>query len=55
MSERNPATVSARATGPCNCRVKCMDADDEDGVCKGLPEPPKPPLVEIVLVRRDRG
>jgi len=29
-----------------------MDADDEDGVCKGLPEPPRVPLVEFVVVPR---
>jgi hypothetical protein len=37
---------------PCNCKTECGDVDDEEGVCKGLPEPRRQPLVEIVLVPR---
>lgn len=36
--------------GPCNCRKLCGDINDEIGVCKSLPRPPEPPLVEIVTV-----
>jgi hypothetical protein len=39
----------------CGCVKTCGDDGDVDGpgVCKGLPMPPKPPLVEVVLVRRN--
>jgi hypothetical protein len=40
----------------CACQHKCGDVAEEkdvsDAVCKNLPRPPKPPLVEIVLVPR---
>jgi hypothetical protein len=38
----------------CGCARLCGDDGDIDGpgVCKGLPYPPEPPLVEIVVVRR---
>jgi hypothetical protein len=44
--------------GPCACEARCGDVhQDEDDpsmpVCKGLPRMPAPPLVEIVMVRRD--
>jgi hypothetical protein len=40
----------------CGCDVECDDDGDTEGpgVCRGLPLPKKPPLVEVVLVRRDR-
>lgn len=40
---------------PCGCAQLCGgDGDSEGpGTCKGLPRPPEPPLVEIVLVPRD--
>jgi hypothetical protein len=43
-----------REMAPCGCAERCGDDGDTDGpgVCKGLPLPPKPPLVEIVLVPR---
>jgi hypothetical protein len=37
---------------PCNCTAICMDADDEEGTCKGLPMPPREPLVEFIVVPR---
>ncbi len=39
----------------CACIIYCGDDGDHegDGICKNLPLPPKPPLVEIVLVHRD--
>lgn len=38
----------------CGCSEKCGDDGDHEGpgVCRGLPLPPRPPLVEIVLVPR---
>ena len=37
----------------CTCKAECCDTDDEIGTCKGLlPKPPKPPLVEVVLIHR---
>lgn len=35
----------------CGCRSRCGDDGDTEGpgTCKGLPDPPKPPLVEVVL------
>jgi len=40
---------------PCACREKCGDDGDTEGpgICKGLPMPPRVPLVEVVLIRRD--
>jgi hypothetical protein len=38
----------------CGCSARCGDDGDIDGpgVCKGLPLPPKQPLIEVVLVKR---
>lgn len=38
----------------CGCRSRCGDDGDTDGpgTCKGLPRPPKEPLVEVVLEHR---
>lgn len=40
----------------CRCQTECMDdggeGADGPGTCKGLPMPPRPPLVEVVLVPR---
>lgn len=38
----------------CGCSSRCGDDGDIDGpgVCRGLPQLPKPPLVQIVLVSR---
>jgi hypothetical protein len=40
--------------GACGCRDRCGDDGDLEGpgVCKGLPLPPREPLVEVVLVPR---
>jgi hypothetical protein len=45
MSHREPL---------CACRSRCGDDGDTEGpgVCKGLPRPPRAPLIEIVLVPR---
>lgn len=39
---------------PCDCRDRCGDDgnNEGDGVCKGLPAPPREPLVEVVMVPR---
>lgn len=39
---------------PCGCSSRCGDDGDYDGpgTCKGLPEMPKEPLVEVILVPR---
>lgn len=41
----------------CGCASRCGDDGDTDGpgTCKGLPQPPRAPLVEIVLVPRAGG
>lgn len=40
----------------CSCKQQCMDVPEEEchhlAVCKGLPLPPRKPLVEIVMVPR---
>lgn len=36
----------------CLCSTRCGDDSTEVGTCKGLPLPPKQPLVEVVLVPR---
>lgn len=49
---------TSRLPPPCACRETCGDVpeeDDPDGTCKGLPQPPKPPLIEIVLIDRRTG
>jgi hypothetical protein len=35
--------------------AKSEGAPDGPGVCKGLPMPPEPPLVELVVVDRFKG
>lgn len=42
---------------PCACERACGDVPEDRchplAVCKGLPVPPSPPLVTVVLVHRD--
>lgn len=54
MSTARPEETWIRLAGatPCNCVATCGDADDEEGVCKSLPRPPREPLVRIVMVPR---
>lgn len=52
LDELVAVALTYRQPTPCNCRERCMDADDEEGTCKGLPMPKEPPLVEMVLVPR---
>lgn len=40
----------------CQCRFYCGDVPEEDdfnSICKSLPRPPEPPMIEIVLVHRN--
>lgn len=56
LGSREDLIAKARgvAESPCNCLKQCGDADDEVGVCIGLPLQPEPPyLPEVVLVHRD--
>lgn len=44
----------ARSDSRCRCLHHCGDDGDTDGpgICKGLPIPPRPPLLEIRVVHR---
>jgi hypothetical protein len=50
----DPAAQPHQDTGRCGCASYCGDDGDTEGpgVCKGLPRPPAPPLVEVILVPR---
>lgn len=41
----------------CGCQSECGDDGDIDGpgTCKGLPAPPREPLVKLVLIDRRTG
>lgn len=38
---------------PCLCKRFCTDSADESGTCKGLPDAPREPLIEVVLIHKD--
>jgi hypothetical protein len=41
----------------CVCNTYCGDTPEENdhplAVCKSLPDPPKPPLLEVALIHKD--
>jgi len=56
MSNRTtpPSSLFHGRFDPCACEQVCGDSDpDGPGVCKGLRQPRREPLIEVVVVHKD--